>query len=77
MPIIVFSWTNIRAVWATPDNLKKVEAKVEEQDKNQDTLNALYLEQKSRQDTQEKVTTLQIESLKELIAVTSELKKKR
>lgn len=74
IPALTLSWKNIISIWAAPETLDKVGKKVEKQESVQDQLCKLVVEQENRLETQEKVTTLQIQSLKELIKLTKDMK---
>ena len=76
-PIIVFSWGNVRAIWAGPEETKEIKQKVEKQGNSLEQISSLYLEQKTRQDTQEALNELREQNLKEQLMLIAELKKKR
>lgn len=77
VPTLVFFRGHIQSIWASPDKLSQVEKDVKKQETALEQIAQLSLEQKSRMDTQEKVSALQIEALKEQISYVSELKRKK
>ena len=84
VPCLTLGWRNLQSIWAAPEKItavsekvEKTDKKVEKQSSSLEQISALYLEQKARQDTQEKVSELQIQNLKDLIEVTKDIKKKK
>lgn len=76
VPCLVFFRGHIASIWASPDKLSKVETDIKEQRTSLEQIAQLSLEQKARLDTQEKVSTLQIETLKESIKYMDERRRK-
>jgi len=76
MPMLVFSWNNIKGIWAAPAKLDKVSGTVETHEETQDKLSKLILEQQTRLDKAEAVTDVQINALTEQLKLIAELKKK-
>lgn len=77
VPIIAFSWSNIQAIWASPAKVADVEKKVEKHAEVQEQLSKLVIEQQARIDRDEQIAKLQVESIKESIALIAELKDKK
>lgn len=75
LPSLAFGWKNIKEVWAGPEKLTKVESRVAEQETSQEYISKLVIEQQARMDKQEAVSNLQVEALKEQLALVAELKK--
>ena len=64
-------------VWAAPEKVETIQKKVEKQESSLEQISALYLEQKTRQDTQEQINELRDKNLKEQLNLIAELKKKK
>lgn len=77
MPILVFSWGNIRAIWANPAKTEALEDRVEKHGAAQEQIAKLVLEQQARIDKDDAVTKVQLEAMKEQMTLLAELKKKK
>ena len=66
MPIIVFSWGNIQAIWAGPEKTEKIEKALEEQEESLEQVADLLLEQKNRQEKHEAVFAAQLELIADM-----------
>ena len=77
MPILIFSWGNIRGIWAAPSKVESLEARVEKDSAHQEQIAQLVLEQKARMDKDDAVTQVQLQAMKEQLSLISELKKKK
>ena len=73
-PILVFSWGNIKSIWAVPEAIEMVDKRVDDlgeivkqQGIVQEKLADLTKDIQHRQDKSEAITTLQINTLKELV----------
>ena len=84
MPILVFSWGNIRAIWAAPQKVEEVKVEVktvkvqlEDQNDAQKQIAQLVVEQQHRQDKQEAVYNAQIKAIDKQIELIAEIKKKK
>lgn len=64
-------------VWASPEKVESIEKKVDKATDSQEAIAKLVLEQKSRMDQEDAVTKVQMEAMKEQLALIAELKKKR
>lgn len=76
VPCLVFFRGHISSIWAQPEEVSKLKTEVKEQKTALEQIAQLSLEQKARLDTQEKVSTLQIETLKESIKYMDERRRK-
>ncbi len=76
-PILAFSWSNLAALWAAPEKVAEVAQKVEKQASSLEQISALYLEQKTRQETEVQLNALRDQNLHDQLALLAELKKKR
>lgn len=77
MPAVVLSWKNLTLIWAAPESLGKVEKKVLTHEEVQQKLSMLLVEQQSRLDKQEEIDRLQVDSLKEQLALVVQMKKEK
>lgn len=77
VPILAFSWSNLVLLWASPAKLDQVEKKVTKHEEIQDQLAKLVVEQQSRLERDEQIAKLQVESIKDSIALIAELKKSK
>lgn len=77
IPILTFGWKNVQAVWASPEKLEKVEAKVDKAETAQEAISRLLLEQQARMDKNEAVYQANLESTKEQLALIADLKRKK
>ena len=77
MPIIAFSWSNLRSIWAAPEKVENISKQVDSHESHLEKISSLYLEQKARQDTQERLNELREQNLKEQLMLIVELKKKK
>lgn len=75
MPAVVMSWKNITLIWASPEKVAKIEGKVEKQQTAQEQVAALLLKEEARNDKQEALYKVQMESMKEQLQLIAELKK--
>lgn len=76
IPTLVFFRGHLSSIWAQPEEVSKLKTEVKEQKTALEQIAQLSLEQKARLDTQEKVSTLQIETLKESIKYMDERRRK-
>ena len=76
VPCLVFFRGHLSSIWASPEEVYKLKSDVKEQKTALEQIAQLSLEQKARLDTQEKVSTLQIETLKESIKYMDERRRK-
>lgn len=77
VPTLIFGWKNVQSIWASPEEIQKVDKKVDSQINTTEQISKLVIEQKARMDAQEMVNKLQVESLKEQLSLVAELKKKK
>jgi len=75
IPALAFSWKNIQLIWASPEKVEEVAKKVDKHETAQEQLARLVIEQQARMDKQEAVNNLQVEAMKEQLALVAELKK--
>ena len=84
VPCLALGWTNLKEIWASPEDIKKIESKLDKAYTAQEQIAQMVLEQKVRQDKADIVNTMQIQALKdsnqatkEQLALIAELKKKK
>ena len=77
MPAVVMSWKNITLIWASPEKLSTVEKKVDKQETAQEQVAALLLKEEARNDKQEALYKVQMESMKEQLKLIADLKRER
>ena len=75
VPILIFSRDRIASVWAAPEKVEAIEAKLEKTSTATEQMASLYLEQKARIDTEEKLNALREQNLREQLSIIRELKK--
>lgn len=76
VPALVFFRGHLSSIWAQPEEVSKLKTEVKEQKTALEQVAQLSIEQKARLDTQEKISTLQIETLKESIKYMDERRRK-
>lgn len=67
IPAAAFGYSNIQRIWGAPEKIDSIEQTLAEQGKVQKKLTHLVEKQDARLTLQEKVTEVQIESMKEMI----------
>lgn len=77
MPAVVMSWKNITLIWASPEKVAGIEKKVEKQESAQEKVAALLLKEEARNDKQEALYKVQMESMKEQLTLIAQLKEKK
>ena len=72
IPALTFGWKNVQGVWAAPDDIRKIESKLDKAYTAQEQIALMVVEQKVRQDKADIVNTMQIQALKESNQATKE-----